>query len=183
MLTSLGLSDPTSQWGLFLGGPCPLGGAGSYPASSSTAWREEPGSVTESSRLAWVQDRAPACCLSVCISLRVTGLVVPAPLLTRKTPQLCLRCSALGSPGSDHMVSMGLRGSLHDVPPCPAASPARLPTHLARGAGAWPSCAPGAMRAPAHLNPRPLGRLSQTMSEFFLTPNIFQSFNFIGSRP
>lgn len=121
--------------------------------------------------------------LSVCISLRVTGLVVPAPLLTRKTPQLCLRCSALGSPGSNHRVRVGLRGSLHDVPPCPAASPAQLPIHLARGAGAWPSCSPGATRAPAHLNPRPSGRLSQTMSEFFLTPNIFQSSNFIGSCP
>ena len=79
--------------------------------------------MMESSPLAWVRNRAPVCCLSVSISLRVTGHMVPTLFLTGKSPQLCLGCSALGSPGSNHRVSVGLQGSLHHVPPCPSSQP------------------------------------------------------------
>ena len=77
----------------------------------------------DSSPRAWARSRAPVSCLSVIISLRVTGHVVPTHFLTGKSPQLCLGCSALGSPGSNHRVSVGLQGCLHDVPPCPSSQP------------------------------------------------------------
>ena len=142
MLTSLGLSDPTSQWGLLPGGVrAPVLPQAARPGERSSA-------LMESSPLAWVRNRAPVCCLSVSISLRVTGHMVPTLFLTGKSPQLCLGCSALGSPGSNHRVRVGLRGSLHDVPPCPAACPAQLPIHLARGARAWPSCCTGSRTGP-----------------------------------
>lgn len=183
MLTSLGLSDPTSQWVLFLGGSMSLGGCRLLSCLEQHSL-ERGARLCDGKQPPGLGAGPGPGLLSVCVYLTPCHWSRGArPTPNKKDPQLCLRCSALGSPGSNHRVSVGLRGSLHDVPPCPAASPAQLPTHLARGAGAWPSCAPGATWAPAHLNPRPSGRLSQTMSEFFLTPNIFQSSNFIGSCP
>ena len=109
---------------------------------------ERSSALMESSPLAWVRNRAPVCCLSVSISLRVTGHMVPTLFLTGRAPSSASGAQPLGLLAPTTGSAWGSRAPYTMSLPAPAASPARLPTHLARGARAWPSCCTGSRTGP-----------------------------------
>lgn len=160
-----------------------MGGAGSCPASSSAAWREELGSVTEAAP--W-----PGCGtgprFAVCVHLTLCHWPRGAcPTPNKKDPPALPRVL---SPGVSWLQPQGQRGAPRLLTRCPSLprQPAQRSVQHARLGEQGPGrpAAPGATRAPAHLKPRPPGRfLNQMVSELFLTPNIFQYFNFIGTHP
>ena len=165
------------------GGPCPLGGAGSCPASSSMAWREELSS--DGKQPPGLGAEPGPGLLSVCEHLTPCHWSHGAhPLPNRKEPPALPRVL---SPGVSWLQPQGQRGAPGLLTRCPSLpqQPAQhgfQHTWLGKQGPGRPA-ALGATRAPTHLNPSSLGRLNQMISEFFLTPNIFQYFNFIGSHP
>lgn len=93
-LSDLSAGPPASRQCSFLGARVP-GVSGSLSIGSRSGLVQR--SLERGARLCgreqtlvWVLDRVAVCYLSVHISLRITGYVVPIPLLTGKVPQLCL---------------------------------------------------------------------------------------------